>query len=146
EPERIGEIVRRAGIDAVQLHGDEDEAFVVRLRNVTDAAIIKAFRVRPNADFPDVAATAADLVLLDSFAVGAYGGTGRVFDWSRTVELSDVRKKLVLAGGLNAENVAGAVRTVQPFAVDAASGIESSPGKKDIRKLEAFITNAKKKR
>jgi phosphoribosylanthranilate isomerase len=85
----------------------------------------------------------ADDFLLDSFSTTEYGGTGQAFDWDLASELSSQDGNIYLAGGLNPENVADAVRMVRPYAVDVASGVESSPGKKDANKLEAFIRNAK---
>ena len=86
-----------------------------------------------------------DAVLLDSFAKGRYGGTGVVHDWelSKLVKQVIHPKPLILAGGLNPENVADAVRVVQPYAVDVSSGVELQPGIKDNQKMVDFIKNAK---
>ncbi|HSI88539.1 MAG TPA: phosphoribosylanthranilate isomerase [Pyrinomonadaceae bacterium] len=140
----ISEIVAFAGLDAVQLHGDEDAAFIRELRNETGAKVIKAFRVGPNpANFP-VGKFDADFILLDTFSADAYGGTGNAFDWKIATEVWDMPANGFLAGGLTPENVNAAIEIARPFAVDVASGVESSPGIKDPRKLEAFISIAKK--
>ena len=81
--------------------------------------------------------------MFDAFSAIEFGGTGTVFDWTLIQQFPLVSSRIYLAGGLNPENVADAVRTVRPYAVDVASGVESAPGKKDPKKLEAFITNAK---
>ena len=84
-------------------------------------------------------------VLLDSFARGKHGGTGIIHDWnlSQHIKVAIQPKPLILAGGLNPENVAEAVRTVQPYAVDVSNGVEQQPGIKDHKKIIEFIKNAK---
>ncbi len=91
------------------------------------------------------AANAFDAVLVDSFVSGKFGGTGRVHDWelSKRVKRLIHPKPLILAGGLNPENVQDAVRAVQPYAVDVSTGVESQPGIKDSKKVFEFIKNAK---
>jgi phosphoribosylanthranilate isomerase len=81
--------------------------------------------------------------MVDARVDGALGGTGRTFDWGLVVELAK-RRKLVLAGGLTPENVAGAVSAVRPDCVDVASGVEASPGVKDLRRLRAFVDAARR--
>lgn len=139
---KIGELVTHVGLDAVQIHGDEDATFVEELRNETDAKIIKAFRISEDILNEQIDDCRADLILLDTFSVGEYGGTGQLFDWS-VIDPVYIDTRLVLAGGLTAENVAEAVRKVRPYAVDVASGVEISPGKKDPSKVEAFVRAAK---
>lgn len=129
-------------LDAVQLHGDESAEFITEVRENMKTRIIKAVRVASQKEMDELATLGADDFLLDSFSATEYGGTGRVFDWKLVPE-SLGESNIYLAGGLTPENVAEAVRTVRPYAVDVASGVESSPGKKDPRKLEAFIRYAK---
>lgn len=143
EGHRVGEFVDLMGLHAVQLHGDETPDFVSSLRRITDAKIIKTFRVDPMFNLDSIKETAADSVLLDAYTQGQYGGTGERFDWSIAADAVRLRPNLMLAGGLTVENVAKSVRVVGPHAVDVASGVESAPGKKDPAKLEAFIRNAK---
>jgi phosphoribosylanthranilate isomerase len=142
EPYRIDEFVSHIGLDAVQLHGDEDAGFVDKLRGKTSAKIIKAVRIRRDADSIDLASNNADLILLDTLT-NQYGGSGTVFDWSILDQFGEERTNLILAGGLTPANVADAVKTMRPYAVDVASGVESSPGKKDPDKVSAFIRAAK---
>ena len=132
-----------AGLDGIQLHGAESPNFVKKLREKVDALIIKAVRVHSEHYLTRLDAFGADAILLDSYSDKEFGGTGETFDWSIVPESSIRVDQIFLAGGLNAENVADAIRMVQPYAVDVASGVESSPGKKDPAKLEAFIRNAK---
>ena len=140
----IGEHADLLGLRAVQLHGDESNEFLSSLRRYTDAKIIKAIRVGPNFDLGSIKESAADAVLLDAFSVGQFGGTGKQFEWSIAAEGVKLTSELILAGGLLPENVADAVCAVRPYAVDVASGVESSPGKKDPEKLRNFIKNAKR--
>ena len=142
-PHAVADLADSAGLAAVQLHGDEDGAYVAELRKYTNAIVIKALRIGP--DFPDddVNARAADAVLLDAYSAEKYGGTGSVFDWDLAVEIKKRVPSLYLAGGLTPENVSEAVRQVRPFAVDVASGVEASPGRKDADKVAAFVHNAK---
>ena len=104
--------------------------------------VIKAIRAAPQPPPAEVAAAyATQYILLDSAVAGQVGGTGVAVDLAQADGLD--RQRLFLAGGLRPETVAAAVRTVRPFAVDVASGVESTPGRKDHGKLEAFINSAK---
>ena len=132
-----------AGLDVIQLHGDESPEFVAELRTVSNASIIKVFRVGPGFEPVMIDDYQVDGVLLDTYSQRNRGGTGQVFDWTVAGELATGIDRLYLAGGLNPDNVAEAVRAVRPYAVDVASGVELGPRKKDPKKLEAFIGNAK---
>lgn len=121
-------------VDVVQLHGSERNSYIARLRTLTDVPIIQAFRVRTNADVMRANASFADLVLLDNG-----WGTGRPFDWSL---IGGVRCPFMLAGGLTADNVAGAIRSLSPWGVDMSSGIETD-GRKDSQKIKAATQAAR---
>jgi phosphoribosylanthranilate isomerase len=130
--------------DAVQIHGDL--VGVVR-EQLPNKLLIGAVKANPQ-DAVDNAAKVAemfDAVLLDSFVHGKHGGTGVIHDWnvSQQVKCAVHPKPLILAGGLNPENVADAVRAVEPYAVDVSSGVEQQPGIKDHKKIVEFIKNAK---
>lgn len=125
-----------AGIQVAQLHGDEPPGFCREL----DRPVIKVFRVKDETWKSAAAAYPVGAVLLDTFAEDRYGGTGAAFDW-RLVEGSPHR--VILSGGLNPDNVAGAVRTVRPYGVDASSGVERAPGSKDHGRIRAFVEAAK---
>ena len=131
EPERIAELLNRGIIDLAQLHGNEDEEYIARLRALTDKPLIRAFRVDSPADLVQARESTADFILLDNGA----GGTGESFDWSF---LQGFDRPFFLAGGLRPENAAAAVETLRPFAVDVSSGIETD-GVKDGRKMKAFV-------
>ncbi|MGD9627901.1 MAG: phosphoribosylanthranilate isomerase [Pyrinomonadaceae bacterium] len=133
---------RLVQLDGIQLHGNESPRFIAELRDKVDATMIKAIRVRSALDIDSAKTFGADAILLDAYSSVDFGGTGETFDW-RFAERAGPGIKLLLAGGLTPENVAEAIRNVRPYAVDVASGVESSPGTKDTKKLEAFIKNAK---
>lgn len=117
-------------IDAAQLHGNEDEEFVLRLKKLTGKPVIKAFRIGSAEDVARARHSEADYVLLDSGA-----GGGRQFDWSL---LRGAGRQYFLAGGLTPDNVRKAVRAFRPFAVDVSSGVETD-GLKDKTKMAAFV-------
>lgn len=123
-------------IDAVQLHGREDEEYMKRLREITDKPLIKAFRIERKGDIAKAEESAADYVLLDS----GCGGTGTSFDWNL---LSQMRRPYFLAGGLDAETVREVVNRWHPYAVDVSSGIETD-GCKDADKMRAFVEAVRK--
>lgn len=136
--ERINTLVTRLGLDIVQLHGDETPAFCKKIK----ARTLKAVRVKDASVFDGLSAYPVNGFLLDTFHPGAYGGIGDVFDW----KLAKKGKRLgpvVLAGGLNPDNIAQAIRQVRPYGVDVSSGVEKKPGVKDIKKLRAFISAAR---
>ena len=130
-PEHVAELLERGTIQIAQLHGQEDEAYIRALRALTDRTIWKAFKITAPGDLAAAAASSADLVLLDN----GPGGTGESFDWAL---LRDFDRPCFLAGGLNPENVARAIKAVRPFAVDVSSGIETD-GMKDNMKMTAFV-------
>jgi phosphoribosylanthranilate isomerase len=129
-------IVAESCVAAVQLHGDEtpQECDVL-----APLRLIKALRV--NDEFAPELATEyrVEAILLDSFSQSARGGTGRTFDWSLARRTRALVSKLFLAGGLTPENVAAAIATVEPYAVDVCSGIESSPGRKNLARMREFF-------
>jgi phosphoribosylanthranilate isomerase len=122
------------GVGCLQLHGDETTEDVLALL----PHAYKAVRVASQEDVARAEAMPGEYVMVDTKIDGALGGTGRTFDWRLVADLAK-RRKLVLAGGLTAENVAEAIRVVRPWCVDVASGVETSPGVKDMAKVKAFI-------
>jgi phosphoribosylanthranilate isomerase len=133
------------GLDGIQLHGEEDIAYIRRLKELTRLFITKAFRVSPAFVVADALDWDADYHLFDTYSENESGGTGKVFDWVKFS--TDIYRwfpgSAYLAGGLTPVNVANAIRIVKPYAVDVASGVESSPGKKDPKKIAVFIKAAK---
>lgn len=130
-------------LDLLQFHGDEDAAFCESF----DRPYMKAIRVRPGVDIASAVAAfpTATAILLDAWDEGAAGGTGRVFDW-QVIQEAVNRDRLVLAGGLNPDNVGEAIRQVGPYAVDVSSGIETLPGRKSTQRMRHFALAVQKAR
>ncbi|HEX3544734.1 MAG TPA: phosphoribosylanthranilate isomerase [Candidatus Acidoferrum sp.] len=137
-------IFRDVRLDALQLHGDESPATVAQLARM--APVFKALRVGPDfsaatlESYPDVSGFLFDTA---NTAAGQYGGTGRLADWG-VAQQSARSHRVILAGGLSAENVAAAILQVRPYGVDVASGVEASPGAKDHAQLREFIREARR--
>ena len=121
-------------LDFAQLHGDEMPEYC---RQVA-LPVIKVFRVQASFDSREMQSYNPDGFLLDTYSPAQRGGTGESFDWQIAREASKYGK-IILSGGLNADNVLQAVNTALPDAVDVNSGIEAAPGKKDIKKLKSFF-------
>ncbi|WP_460595184.1 phosphoribosylanthranilate isomerase [Geomonas sp. Red276] len=136
--EFVNETADRCRLDIVQLHGDESPEYCRQVRR----RVMKAFRVRGMeslATMPDYRVAG---FVLDAYSPNAYGGTGDRFDWECAVAAKS-HGPIVLAGGLEPENVASAVAQVAPYGVDVSSGVELSPGVKDPEKVRSFIRRAK---
>lgn len=129
-PERVAQLLNDGVIDLAQLHGNEDEEYLRRLRALTDRPLLQAFRIRTEEDLRRAEMSTADEILLDAGA-----GTGTVFDWTL---LRGAERRYFLAGGLNPENVRDAIRNVRPYGVDVSSGIETD-SRKDQKKMAAFV-------
>jgi phosphoribosylanthranilate isomerase len=132
-PSEVRRISEVAGLDVAQLHGDEPPVEIAGLR------LWKAFHVSAAWDASMMRGFSVEAAVLDTAAKGLYGGTGEVFDWTL---IRGVQMRIVLAGGLDASNVAEAIRTVRPWGVDACSRLESAPGRKDLEKMSRFIRAA----
>ena len=127
-------IAKGINLDVVQLHGDEDEAFIQSLKGRTNVEIWKAVQIRSAADAEAWIDSSADMLLFDAYHKDERGGTGEVFDWSC---LDEFERPFMLAGGIDSTNVARAIRTVRPYGIDISSGIETD-GVKDDEKITAF--------
>lgn len=142
ESDEVLEIMNRCELTYAQLHGGQSEDFarrfgrdrVIRVARVQDEASVDALAICEEAVF----------YLLDTYKKGIPGGTGETFDWELAARAKSLGKPVFLSGGLNPENVAEAIRGVQPYAVDVSSGVEASPGKKDLAKVKEFIDNVRK--
>lgn len=135
EPEQVAALLEAGIIDLAQLHGREDEAYLARLRALTEKPIIQAFQIKTPTDLERAQGSSADYILLDSGA-----GTGTPFDWTL---LKNLRRPYLLAGGLGPDNVAQAIRVLHPWGVDVSSGIETG-GVKDFKKMAAFVAAVRK--
>ena len=127
-------IANEVNLDAVQLHGDEDETFIQSLKERTNVEVWKAVQIRSAADVEEWIDSSADMILFDAYHKDERGGTGEVFDWS---SLDEFERPFMLAGGIDSTNVARAIRTVRPYGIDTSSGIETN-GVKDDEKITAF--------
>lgn len=134
----IRETVNQCRLDAIQLHADVTPDFC---RNL-DRRVIKAVRVRDESSLSILSDYDVNAFLLDSYVEGKMGGTGKVFDWDLALRANEYGR-IIVAGGLDPDNVAQAVRHVNPYGVDVSSGVESQPGRKDSDKVRKFINAAK---
>jgi phosphoribosylanthranilate isomerase len=135
----VTQAIAACGLTMLQFHGDEPPEFCAQFGLLT----LKAFRIRDAASLAALPSHPADAWLLDAWSPAAPGGTGERFNWDLAVAARKLGRPIFLAGGLTPENVAGAVRQVQPFGVDVSSGVESAPGVKDAAKIHAFVAAAK---
>lgn len=138
-PALVEDVLRKVPLGVLQFHGGENEAFC----RTFERPYIKALRMKPGAD---IAAQSSEYptatgLLLDAYRPGIPGGTGEVFDWYSIPHA--LPRPLMLAGGLNPDNVMEAVQRVQPWAVDVSGGVESTPGAKDPQLVANFIARAK---
>jgi phosphoribosylanthranilate isomerase len=135
-PARVIDTVNRAGLKAAQLHGHETPDMVAEVAQQLRWVIKSVVAGSPDAMHADQFGT--DMILVDA----PHPGSGKVFDWSLMESVAE-GPRLILAGGLDLDNVAEAVRLVRPWGVDVSSGVEKSPGKKDALKVKSFIERAR---
>ena len=138
-PEIISSAISGAGIDVVQLHGEEKtEACRFSRRSIKAIRIKSIDSLEPLKNFKDLVSA----FLLDAYAPNTLGGTGRIFNWDIAVEAKQFGR-IILAGGLTPDNIQDAVRHVRPYGVDVSSGVEQEKGKKDHQKMRLFIERAR---
>lgn len=135
DPERVAGLLARGVIEVAQLHGQEDEAYIARLKSLTDRPLFQAFSISGPEDVDRAERSGADCILLDQGA----GGTGKAFDWSLA---KSIRRPWFLAGGLDCQNIGEALRTSEPWGVDVSSGVETE-GKKDPTKIRSFVAEVR---
>jgi phosphoribosylanthranilate isomerase len=133
--DEIEQIISKMSLNILQFHGEEPEAFCSSF----SLPYMKAIRMAPNVDvLAEIERyNTASGILLDSYHEKQLGGTGEQFDWSRVPDSTDM--PIILAGGLSPENISDAIKTTRPYAVDVSSGIESSKGIKDNKKMQQFM-------
>jgi phosphoribosylanthranilate isomerase len=134
--ERVNKIADYCGLDLVQLHGEESPAFCRKIHR----RVIKAFRVKDLQSTKQLEKYPVSGFLLDTFSDNMHGGTGKTFDWNLALPAKKMGP-VILAGGLTPRNIRQAVRQVRPYGVDVCSGVEKSPGIKDLEKVRAFLKN-----
>lgn len=137
-PDRIRQVVALCGLDTVQLHGDE----APEQCSYPPCRVIKALRLQGPVSAGTFSAYPVAALLLDAYVPNQFGGTGHRCDWDQAAVVAKAHR-VILAGGLNPENVAEAVRRVRPYGVDVSSGVETQPGVKDQDKVARFIRMAK---
>lgn len=137
----INQTADACGLDIVQLHGEEAPQFCTGVKR----RVIKALRVRDESSLEPMTSYRVSAFLLDAWSPSAHGGTGRTFNWDIAAGAA-AKNRIVLAGGLTADNIAAAIRKVHPYGVDVSSGVEAAPGKKDAVKIREFIRIAKETR
>ena len=131
--ETVLKAAKSVGLDVIQLHGQEDAAYLREIQSASGLPVWKAFHIRTPADLEDTAASPADAVLLDNGC-----GTGEAFDWTLA---ESFRRPFFLAGGLTPDNISEAVHTLHPALVDLSSGVETA-GYKDLTKIRAAVKAA----
>ncbi len=136
----VEDVIQRVSLDLLQFHGDESAEYCEQF----DKPYMKAVRMREGLSLESwvLRYENAKALLLDSYQPGVPGGTGTTFDWGRIPD--KMQKPIVLAGGLDAANVAGAIEQASPYAVDVSGGVEASKGIKDAAKIAAFINEVKR--
>jgi phosphoribosylanthranilate isomerase len=141
ELDEVAEIADVCNLSLIQLHGEEGPAYCSEIARRTGARIIKAVRAKDKASVRALLAyrDRVDFHMVDAYRPGMRGGTGETFSWDLLAELRDSSHPLILSGGLTPDNVADAIASVHPFAVDTASGTEAEPGRKDPAKVTAFM-------
>lgn len=137
--ERVLDLAIQLDLDLLQFHGNEK----AEVLNELGRPWYKAFRLKDESVLKTISDYHCDWILVDSFSETAYGGTGMTAHWDLVHRAAGYGKQVILAGGLNPENISMAVATIRPFMVDVASGVEISPGKKDRQKMAEFIHRAK---
>lgn len=128
-------------LDVIQLHGDEDEEYVQKLKNSCRCEIWKAVRAKCTEDIEKACRLSADKLLIDSYSENSYGGTGKRVNLE-IIKNAEITKPFFLAGGLNAENISGAIKEVQPYGVDLSSSVETN-GFKDEMKIKEIISTVR---
>jgi phosphoribosylanthranilate isomerase len=135
DPQNLEDFAVSLGLHAVQLHGNETPDYCSMIQRVK---VIKAFRIDSAFRVETLRAYGGGTFLLDACSPEQFGGTGKAFNWALAFG-ANAFGSIIIAGGLNAENVSEVVSTLHPFGVDVASGVESKPGKKDYEKMRRFI-------
>jgi len=139
--EDVIRIAEDAGLDILQFHGSETPEYCSSFKE--KYKVIKAFRLKTKDDLKDVNSFDTDYYLFDTYENGSAGGTGKRFDWAILKDF-EILRPMILSGGLDPENVERAIKEVAPYGLDVSSGVESAPGKKDIKLLKKFVENVRK--
>lgn len=143
----IEECVERCGLNAVQLHGDEDINYCLRFKGLKfkGVKLIKTVRIKNKESLRSIEkGDPSDAILLDTYRSDVFGGTGEGFDRTIALLAKEYTNRLIISGGLNPDNVYDVIKKISPYGVDVSSGIESSPGRKNIELMEEFIKEVRR--
>ncbi|MCX5686758.1 MAG: phosphoribosylanthranilate isomerase [Candidatus Omnitrophica bacterium] len=130
-----------AGLNMLQFHGDETPEYCRYFKN--RFKVIKAFRLKSKSDLKAINDYDADFYLLDAYKSDSIGGTGETFDW-KILKDFEILRPVILSGGLTPVNISAAIKEVAPCAVDVSTGVEASPGKKDLTLMKKFVENVRR--
>ena len=139
--EKVSEIAQICSLDMLQFHGDESPEYCANFKE--SYKIIKAFRIKDKGSLKGINDYNADFYMLDAYSSKEKGGTGEKFDW-KIIEGFEFLRPLILSGGLTPESIKSAIEKVVPYGVDVLSGVERSPGKKDLELMKKFVENVRK--
>lgn len=141
EREKVLQIAQDASLDILQFHGDETPDYCGSFKD--RYKVIKAFRLKDKKDLKVINDYDVDFILLDTYKTDSIGGTGEAFDWNILKDF-EILKPIILSGGLNPSNVGRAIKEIAPYGVDVSTGVESGPGKKDLKLMKRFVENVRK--
>ncbi len=135
-------IAKYTGLSTIQLHGKESVEYCKQIKENNKFSLVKVFRVKDNQNVEQISLykDVADFILLDSYTKGQVGGTGKTFNWELALESKKFGLPIILAGGLNPNNINNAYNQVKPYAFDVSSGVEKTKGLKDHNKLESILS------
>lgn len=137
----VSEIAQECSLDMLQFHGDESPGYCDNFEDFYK--IIKAFRIKDKNSLKGINDYNVDFYMLDTYSAGSAGGTGKKFDW-KIISGFEFLRPVILSGGLTPANVKQAIDKVSPYGVDVSSGIEKSPGKKDLNLMKKFVEKVRK--
>jgi len=138
---KVIEIAEECALEILQFHGDESPDYCAGFKD--SYKVMKAFRIKDSGSLKGINDYDADYYLLDAYSEKLKGGTGKSFDW-KIMESFEFLKPVILSGGLTPDNVSEVIEKLSPYGVDVSSGVEMSPGKKDIALMKRFVENARK--
>ncbi len=141
EKDKVLEIAGECSLDMLQFHGDETPGYCAGFEG--SHKVMKAFRIKDRDSLKRINDYDTDFYLLDSYSSGEMGGTGQKFDW-KMIETFEFLKPVILSGGLRPDNVYDAIERFSPYGVDVSSGVEASPGKKDVVLMKKFVESVRK--
>ena len=142
EPEIVEKALKLCQLNVLQFQGEELPEYCNQFKD--RAKIIKSFRMKDEEVLKRIPEYDVDFYHLDAFVEGLHGGTGATFNWDLALKVKELGRPIFLAGGLNPENITEAIKKVQPYAVDVASGVESSPRRKSVELMQQFVQKVRK--